>query len=303
MRSRVKGRLGRILIAAGVVLVGGEIICRVALGLGDPPLFVRDDRIEYLPKPGVYARFGHRVSFNELHMRTPSAGGWGEAERRVLVLGDSVPNGGAKLDDSEVGTAVMQERLGAGWRVMNASCGSWGPENLLEYVRRFGTLEAEVAVVVLNNADAWDVPTFGPLGSELPTRRPILAMFEAVTRYLPRILPGRAAAEPDPSAAEVERSLASLRDLIALLRSNGVGVALVLHAEKAEPAGGPGAGTVLLRRLGEELAVPTLETGPAMSSAGVERVYDGRVHLTAEGQRVLAGVMLEAVERALGGVR
>lgn len=289
--------------AALVLLMAGELICRVGLGLGDPPLYEPHETIEYLPRPGVYRRFGHRVSINQFHMRSPPVAE-ATGERRVLVLGDSITHGGSKLDDSQIATsrlpALLAEVSPGPWRVLNASCGSWGPENLLEYVRRFGVFGAHVAVVVLNNADAWDVPTFGPLGDELPTRRPLSALVEALTRYLPRYLARPAGPAPEPTRADIDRSLAALRQLVALLRERGLGVTIVLHAERAELESGPARGTILLRQTATELGVPIVETGPEMMRVGVSAAYDGRVHLTAAGQEALARVLRQAVREAAG---
>jgi hypothetical protein len=305
MRTRRRWRrIAWPIAALAIAAAGAELVCRFGLGLGDPPLYVPDERIEYLPKPGVYSRFGNRVSFNEHHMRSTSLT-HDTDERRVLVLGDSVVHGGARLDDDQIATALLEPMLAATspgpWRVLNISCGSWGPENLLEYVRRFGTFDARIAIVVLNNGDAWDVPTFEPLGRELPTRRPRSALAEAFTRYLPRYLPGRSTLPAEPDPADIERGLKALRDLVRLLREHGLTVVFVLHAERGELESGPGRGTLLIRRVAEELAVPAVETGPVMRRAGVSAVYDGRVHLTAAGQRALAEVLLEAV-RAAGGL-
>ncbi len=71
-------------------LVGTETFARVVLGLGDPPLTVRDPKIEYMFKPGVYQRFGNDVAYNEYSIRAlapPSGNVLGE---RALVVGDSV---------------------------------------------------------------------------------------------------------------------------------------------------------------------------------------------------------------------
>lgn len=289
--------------AALVLFAAGEMICRFGLGLGDPPLYQRHGTIEYLPRPGVYRRFGHRVSINQFYMRsTPIVEAPGE--RRVLVLGDSITHGGSKLDDSQIATfllpGLLAETSPGQWRVLNASCGSWGPENLLEYVRRFGVFGAGVAVIVLNNADAWDVPTFGPLGDELPTRRPLSALVEALTRYLPRYLARPAGPAPEPSQADIDRSLGALRQLVALLRERGLAVAFVLHAERSELESGPARGTILLRQTATELGVPIVETGPEMMRVGVSAAYDGRVHLTAAGQEALARVLRRAVLEAHG---
>ena len=122
------------------------------------------------------------------------------------MIGDSVINGGALTDDRELATRIAQERLAADlerpvW-VGNVSAGSWGPGNQLAYLRKFGTFDADVAIVVLSTHDIADVPDFAPdLGPDFPERPPMLALEEAVDRYLPRYVPWlarRAATAPAP---------------------------------------------------------------------------------------------------------
>jgi hypothetical protein len=302
--------------------VAAELACRFVLGLGDPPLYTRDAQIEYLPTPGRYARFGHTVSYNSASMRaTPElAPKPAPGERRVLVLGDSVPNAGAKLDDREVGTVALQTLLNAAdaggaapaerWTVLNASSGSWGPPNLLAYARRFGLFGADTVVIVLNDGDAWDVPTFaGSLGPDFPERRPVLALGEAFGRYLPRLLarirPSATGAPAEPAPGDLKASLSALRELIELARASGAGVAVVLHADRDELTRGPGEGTGLLEAACRGLGVPVFSTAPAMRAAlkAGSGPYDGSIHLTASGQGVLAGVMLEAARASAAPAR
>jgi len=213
------------------LLVLGESITRYGLGLGDPPLWVADPEIEYLAKPGTYRRFGNLVQVNSRHMRadefperkaTPD-------ELRVMIMGDSVVNGGALTDQAELASQLLgprlAETLGRPVTVGNISAGSWGPGNLLAYVRRFGLADADVVVVVLNSKDIGDNPAATPLSRSdpsLPFERPWSAIGEAVTRYLmPRIirLLRPSAVEP-PAASESQQSESaqsrSLADLAAL---------------------------------------------------------------------------------------
>lgn len=303
-------RLARAAIALAALALGAaiaaELACRLALGLGDPPLYTRDPAIEYLPTPGRYTRFGNTVTYNANSMRAtpdlPPAPAPGE--RRLLILGDSVPNAGAKLDDRDVGSVKLHALLNAPadsgtWQVLNASSGSWGPPNLLAYARKFGFFGAERVVLVLNNGDAWDLPTFGPLGPDFPEHRPALALQEAVGRYLPRVLArfGPAPAQPaEPAPGDIETSLAALRELVALAHASGAGVAVVLHAERAELDRGPARGTTLLDAACRDAGVPVFSTAQAMRAAidAGQEPYDGSIHLTADGQAVLARVMLEA---------
>jgi hypothetical protein len=96
--------------AAGLAAAGVEGLARFQLGLGDPPLTIIDETIEYRFAPGHYRRFGNTVSYNAYSMRSdalPDA-----ATHRVLVAGDSVVNGGAQTDQTETITGQLSARLG-----------------------------------------------------------------------------------------------------------------------------------------------------------------------------------------------
>jgi len=83
----------RIALAVCLAVIFLEAYARLGLGLGDPPLTVRDPKIDYMFKPNsVYHRFGNLVSYNSYAMRSsePPAG-----QAHVLVFSDSVMNGGA----------------------------------------------------------------------------------------------------------------------------------------------------------------------------------------------------------------
>lgn len=54
-----------------ISLVGGEVVARFVLGLGDPPLSVAHPTIEYLLKPNqVVHRFGNRYLVNQYGMQS-----------------------------------------------------------------------------------------------------------------------------------------------------------------------------------------------------------------------------------------
>ncbi|QQE06330.1 hypothetical protein IC580_11140 [Cupriavidus sp. ISTL7] len=64
-----------------------------------------------------------------------------------------------------------------------------GPGNWLAYARRFGFLDADTAIIVVNGADYGDVPTFAPLRQDThPSQPPLSALVEGATRYLPAYL-------------------------------------------------------------------------------------------------------------------
>ena len=148
---------GLIIVASLFVLVGLlEAYARVVLGLGDPPLWMADPEIEYLPQPAKsYLRFGKRISYNAYSMRSRDFPRTkvNPDELRVLVVGDSVINGGAQTDQQALATTLLENKLAESLDrpvlVANIAAGSWGPPNILAYLRRFGLFDADVVVIVL----------------------------------------------------------------------------------------------------------------------------------------------------------
>lgn len=297
------------LVSLVLLVVGLELFARFVLGLGDPPLLMPDERIEYLARPSrSYKRFGNRIAYNRWSMRcddfpqrktTPD-------ELRILVMGDSVVNGGARVDQSQVCTALLQRALHQRTRrpvvIANISCGSWGPPNLLAYVERFGLFDADIAIIVLSSHDAADVPTFAPFGADAPVRRPALALQEVAQRIGPRIVnvlgrASRAAAEPDePNPAHVAWSLAALRDLIGRCRAAGTGVIVCQHRERGE-LDNPHSGFHAIAQVAGELKVPRMDFGPAFARAiqAGQQPYLDHIHPSATGHGIMADEMMQAI--------
>jgi hypothetical protein len=289
--------------AAGLAIVT-ELMLRSWIGLGDPPLFEPHPSIEYVLKPGVYHRFGNRISVNSAGMRSPEASvsALPPGSRRVLVIGDSIINGGSFTDDSDLGTSLLESRLSEGLptTVCNISAGSWGPANWLAFLRERGTYSAELALLVVNDGDAADVPTFGPLGPDYPTSRPLCAIWEVLVRYVPRYLPA-SFGKPPPSPLSAESLHGALDDLdrcIVLLRGAGIMTCVILVPSEAELVEGIGQGRTAIRARLESRGVPFVMADERLQQAlshGVAVYRDG-VHLSAAGQRVLAECCLDALQ-------
>ncbi len=325
--ERRKGRGRRVLrglalaAVALVVLgaVGGEIVARFVLGMGDPPLYTKDPQIEYLPVPGVYRRFGNTISYNSHSMRSPEfpATKSDPAELRVLVIGDSIVNGGAPSDDSELATALLPgmlgKQLGRPVVVGNISCGSWGPINQLEYVRRYGLFDADVVVIVVNSDDAFDAPTYGPLGPEHPTRAPVLALEELLFYYGPmafkyHVLGGKKAGPPapvlEPNPEDQRASLAAFERLVITAREAGASVVAVHHFKLTElQSGRNDPGYDRLREAAGRVGVRFVDTRTEMVRLMREKGtgYRDYIHPDAAGQEALAGLLAREVAAAVKG--
>lgn len=302
---KVSRRFAASLLAVGVAaVVGTEVFARTVLGLGDPPLYQPDAEIEYLLKPNQdVKRFGHAYHVNQYGMRsadfpvTPQNG-----ERRVIVFGDSVLNGGAKVDQTRLATEQVRQRLGqpeGQATVGNVAAFSWGPGNWLAYAKRYGFFGADTVIVVVNDADYGDAPTFAPLNPDThPSRRPLSALVEGATRYLPEML-GLDTPPPAPSAAAIERDReASLRDfdeLLAMAEAAGVKVRLVQHFQRHElDAAEAPKGLQAFARLCEQRQIPVVSLRDAEARAR-DVAYLDEIHLSAAGQDILAEGLLAAL--------
>lgn len=300
-------------------LVGTELYARHGLGLGDPPLTIRHPEIDYLFVPGTYQRFGNQIHYNAQSMRADEVSAKKEdpAEIRVLVMGDSVINGGALTDDSELATRIAQdalmERLQRRVWVGNVSAGSWGPGNLLAYVNRFGWFDADVVLFVLSSHDIFDVPKFKPhLGVDFPSERPLLATSELVVRYLPRYLPGfyNAGSALDAQHLDEHPNLKAGRHLLAELlrqaKANAGSVAILHHSERSELTGAPAATALarLARYIYAEAHAADVEVIPLapylQRTSNPQSAYHDPIHINALGQRLYADAIICVVERVQG---
>lgn len=321
--SRFAGALARcrsprfligVALAAFLTAGVGELVARYGLGLGDPPLVEPDARMAYYFKPSQDCRrFGNVVRYNSFGMRSdPFPAAKPPGEFRVLCIGDSVLNGGSLTDHSRLATTLLQqslrEELGRPVSVGNVSAGAWGPVSQLAYVEKFSLFVADVVVVVWSSHDANELPRFDLVGTtDFPTRTPDSALAELVTRYLPRYLPvtgGPPAGVPSDNQihADVTQCMASAERLITLARSSGAEVVVVQHRESAEmPPGGTLAGHELIRAAAVRHGATVVDTVAAYREAerrGASPFRD-QIHLSDEGQRALAGVILPRVIRTV----
>ncbi|TCT04305.1 SGNH/GDSL hydrolase family protein [Aquabacter spiritensis] len=305
------------LLGGGALLLlifGTEMVLRLGLGLGDPPLSVRDPKVDYLLKPSqTYQRFGMVYSVNAYGMRARDPSPTKEpCEFRVLVVGDSVLNGGAVVDQRVIATSVAERKLADALRrpiwVANISAGGWAPEHQKAYLERFGWFDADVAVFVLSTHDLHQRAAFHPdMGPNFPAQAPPLALFEAVERYLPRYVPFVAQFLPvpeegiarpgvdDPKAAE-----AILTDLLAEARSKTKQVVVLHHRTLEELSGDAPPDEIKdgerLREIALAGGAAYLDLGPVeRNPPGGETLYRDGIHLTAAGQAVLEGALTSGV--------
>lgn len=229
-----------------------EVVLRVLFGFGNPLIYIADERIGYLLAPNQRTRrFGNRIAINEYSMRSlPTRVTPSPSSLRVLLVGDSIANGGWWTDQEQTIAATMTQLLQVSSvagktfnqvEVLNASANSWGPRNELAYLQRFGTFNAQAVVLLINTDDLFaTAPTSIPVGRErnYPARRPPLALVEVFSRY---VLPDKPVPElkavQDEPGDRVGFNLEAIKEMQAITRQTNSQFLLVM--------------TPLLREIGE----------------------------------------------------
>lgn len=187
-------------IFLGLLLIF-ELILRSFFGLGNPLIYVADPQIGYLLGPNQRVRrFGRRIEINQYSMRsaavTPDPG---PDSLRFLLLGDSVVNGGWWTDQSQTISALITylyngklvENTRLNLEILNISANSWGPRNVLAYLKKYGLFGARGAILLINTDDLFaGIPNSLVVGIDrnYPDHKPLLAIGELLDRY---VLPPR----------------------------------------------------------------------------------------------------------------
>lgn len=246
MPTRKIKKIHIIILAIIVVIASGELFARYYLGLGTPPLSIAHPKIEYMFKPNqdIY-RFGNHIIINNYGMRTfpfhkqPAAN-----EFRIMIFGDSVLNGGSLTDHTQLATTILQKKLAKIERkvlVGNISAGSWGPGNWLAYAKEYGFFKANVIVLLISSHDYTDNPTFQPLNKNThPTKTPVSALIEGITRYLPRYLPqfttnqSHHVIKKKTREQKALKGLKDLKDFLILAKNNSKYIFVFQHWDKKE---------------------------------------------------------------------
>lgn len=281
--------MSRIAIYAAVALfllaLAGEVTLRI-IGFGDPPIFHTDPRIEYYAKEGSYRRYGNYMRINHFGMRSDPVAKK-TTQLRVLLIGDSIVFGTYRVNQDELISTFLApelERLtGRKVEVLNAACWSWGPENQLAYLQKFGTFDADTAVWLLSSHDAYDVPVPG-FAETLPHESPWLATVEVLELLKQKNFKG-----PKPEGDPLVRSLKAVDRVVNLLEQKQIPLLVVQHWSTEELQKGMHEGGVALQKRFTELGVPTFSLDKPLRLAQQQGrdPYQDRLHLSAEGAEVI----------------
>ena len=168
-----------------------ECILRFTLGLANPALVQVDPDMGYRFKPDQdVVRFGKHIRYNQFSQRSePVTATHQPGVFRVMLLGDSVLNGGNPIDQKDTISELLRARLinaGVRCETLAASAGGWGLGNRLGYLNKFGLMQSDLLVLEIGTNDLLQI--FAPAtvvdrDINFPSHRPALAIMDAWSRY------------------------------------------------------------------------------------------------------------------------
>ncbi|MDR0605627.1 MAG: hypothetical protein LBG80_15115 [Bacteroidales bacterium] len=185
----MKKKVTKILFLLFGLLIIVEIYLRCYWGFCDTVLMKEDPDFEYIAQPNQNRfRFRHHIYYNSYSMRSPEIK---SNTVKILGLGDSVLNGGTLTDQDSIATTILSselsEKLKEEIQVLNISAGSWGPDNLMSYIKKHGTFDAKIAFLVVSSHDAHDNMNFQKTVDShvsFPSRQYKFACVELLHRYI-----------------------------------------------------------------------------------------------------------------------
>ena len=293
--------VSKVCIIIVVLLITTEIILRFVFGFCDALLYQSSDKYEYIAQPNqTHYRFFSHIRINSYGLRCEEPD---STKNIVLGLGDSVLFGPAQNDQDSLATTLFTNETGI--QMLNISCGSWGPDNCVAYLKEHGTFGAGQMVLVCSSHDAYDRMTFIPIIG-LPgysDEQYKFAIWELLDRYVvPKI--DKLFKQPvylDPDAEVVARKkMASVikksnvfnegfNQLKALSDSLQLPLTIYLHAETGEISEGE------YNDLGKEIIawadschIPLIN---GMKEGETPDMYIDIIHLNEKGHRHLADIL------------
>ncbi len=301
-------------LAVVLILVIVEIGLRVVIGFGQPLTYVADAKIGYLLAPNQKTRrFGNLIEINQYSMRSaPVSATCDRHTWRLLLLGDSIVNGGWWTDQSQIISALMTQTLttqnlqqsqNLQVEVLNVSANSWCPRNQVEYVRRFGLFAAQTVVLVINTDDLFGTaPTSVPVGRDrfYPDHKPPLALVEAFQRLLPYRPPAEMAEVNAEGGDRVGQNLAAIQVIQQLAQENQAQFLLAMTPLLRELGGNSRDYEITARTRLTEFArtqnIIYLDFLPIFDQiAQPETLYRDHIHLSTAGNQTVTQVLCQTL--------
>lgn len=286
--------------SAILLLMGLECFLRLVLGLGNPVLIAPDAACEYILKPNqeVHRFFAH-TRINHYGMRSAD---FSEVplpqSLRILFIGDSLTYGTSRVDQEKIFTEIVHRDLPAvihqRVEVLNASAGNWAIDNELSWVRSRGIFQADVVLLVVNNADLTQPrATIAQFAQAMPEEQPSSALAEAYSRWIHPHIFGEQENRPSATSDTVIEK-GNVQDLTAihqLVSSQGGRLVLVYLPFAQDIPKESLAAETAFRNWAKAQDVPFLDLEPDEAAETPASITLDGDHLNARGHALVAAAI------------
>lgn len=295
----------------GILLLGAVEAAVRASGAIDFPIYILDDDFGYLYAPNQSGVFLNRNRWYYNDRSMPLARNWQPDQAPdLLVIGNSIVAGGNPYDQPRKLTALLETRLGTSFALWPIAVGGWSTVNALGYLdRNPDIVDAADSFIWIHTSRGLSRLSPWPGDAISPRRRPIWATGFLLGRLLRNRLPfldrrspieAKPSAGPDESTQNILRFETALRRLDMASQRRHAGI-LVLY---------PSVDEVDAARRGEEWLPERAALEAVAQRHGIlvvdltrypdwtTDVYRDVIHPTAQGNEVLARIVVAALKRA-----
>lgn len=186
----MKRKLFKSAIVLFIVLFLFELSLRLFLDNERRILYIEDADCEYRFAPNQNEhRFHNHISTNSYGMRSVEVKK--NQRKRILIFGDSVLNGGTKVDQADLLNYKLENALTDYYHdtiaVFNISAGSWGPENAYQFMVHNVDFKFDMIILLFSSHDLHDnMHHRKVVGVEAawPDKQPIFAISDFCGAYL-----------------------------------------------------------------------------------------------------------------------
>jgi lysophospholipase L1-like esterase len=312
-------RIRRTTLLLFALMLIGEVSLRVIFGFASPVL-IKPDKSEneggygYIPAPDQdVRRFFAHIKINHFSMRSDDISpNKAKDHIRVYFIGDSVTYG-VYIDQSRIFTTILlrdlPERLRHPVDILNASAGGWAPGNEVGFLKKNGTFDADLVLIVLNTGDLnQPFADFQPHPG-FTAKAPWTAIGEAWTRLVSikgiATGPGATATQPTVMMEETAAILATLgrgREY-ALSHNARFGIVYIPLGGKLWDGADFQLGKTMLVDWAKQNGVLLVDLTQSFEGHSLDELYlergDARAHLSAAGHRIVAARLLDALPAIL----
>ncbi|WP_425428914.1 SGNH/GDSL hydrolase family protein [Aphanothece hegewaldii] len=286
------------------------------IGFGNPLLYQADGEMGYLLAPNQKVRrMNNRIWINEYSMRSdPIEKKRPENTLRILLIGDSIANGGWWTDQHETISSLLEKQLKNPKlsqynqiQVLNASANSWGPRNQLAYLKRYGFFESQVVILLLNTDDFFSgMPNSEAVGKDInyPDHKPALAINELYRRYFPSPEPQKDNTPKPQEKDIVGINLAAIKEIYQVCQANNAQLIIAMtpllqEVEQSSKEFQQRAKNRLME-LAKTESIFYLDFLPRFKQIEPPKsIYRDRIHITPEGNKIVSKYLSEKIEKII----